>query len=78
MELHCQDRVQVDQIGGDSLGDTKESGASYGRKDSVKQMMSSLSAAAWIERSVRLEWRPWMFEVHTVLDGLGEELLIGC
>jgi len=26
----------------------------------------STSAAAWIERSVRMEWRPWMFEIQTV------------
>ena len=32
-------------------------------------MMSDLSVAAWIERSVRLEdiRRPRMFEVHTVM-----------
>jgi len=45
---------------------TMESGSSCGRKDSVKQMISGLLAAALIERSVRLERRPQMFEVHTV------------
>ena len=39
-----------------------------GRKDSVKQMVSSLTALAWIERSVRLERRPQMFEIHIVMD----------
>ena len=41
---------------------------SCGRKDSVKQMMSGLSAAAWIERSVRLEQMLQMLEDHTVWD----------
>ena len=36
--------------------------------DYVKAMMSGLSAAAWINRSARLEWRPLMFEVHIVRD----------
>ena len=39
-------------------------------------MMSGLSAAAWIERSVRLEQRPQMFDVHIIRDG-EEELLVG-
>ena len=47
---------------------TKESGMSCGRKDSVKQMMSNLSAVAWIERNVRLELRSQMRGVHTVWD----------
>ena len=36
-----------------------------GRKDSVTQMMSSLSAVAWIERSVTLEQTYRLVEVHT-------------
>jgi len=31
-------------------------------------MMSSLSAVAWIERSVRFKWKPQMFEVYTVRE----------
>ena len=40
----------------------------------MKQIMAGLSAAAWLERSVRLEWKPQMFEVHTVKG----TLLAGC
>ena len=54
------------------------SGTSCGRKDSVKQMMSGLSAVAWIERSVRLKRRPRLFEVHTARDRRREVLLVGC
>ena len=59
--------------------DTKVSGLSWGRKDSGKQMMSDLLAAAWIERSVRLEQRPRMFEVHTAKDrggGVGQRVFV--
>ena len=48
--------------------DSKESGTSCGRKNSVKQMMSGFSAAAWIAISIRLEQRLQMFLVHTVRD----------
>ena len=37
--------------------------------------MSDLSVATCMERSIRLERRPWMFEVHTVKEEGGEEAL---
>ena len=48
---------------------------SLSRKASVKQIMSALSLATCMERSVRIERRPWLFEVHTVEEVRGEEVL---
>ena len=45
------------------------------RKVSIKQIMSGLFVATCMEISVRLERRPWMFEVHTVKEEGGEEVL---
>ena len=39
-------------------------------------MMSGSLAVAWIERSIMLEQRPWLIEVHKV--GYGEVALGGC
>ena len=49
--------------------DTRESWISCGRKDSVKQIISGLSAAVWIETSVGSEQSPWMIEVHSSRQG---------
>ena len=38
--------------------------------------MSGLSVATCMERSVRFEQRPRMFEVHTVKEEGGEEVLV--
>ena len=39
-------------------------------------MMSGSLAVAWIERSIMLEQRPWLIEVHKVVSG--EVALGGC
>ena len=55
-DVKCNTAIKVYQIGGEnSQGDTKESDTSCGRKDSVKQMISSLLASTCIERFLRLE-----------------------
>ena len=51
--------------------DTKESGTSCWRKDSVKQ------AVIEIERPVRFLCDPQMCVIHTIKDK-GDELLAGC
>ena len=49
-----------------SARDTKESRTSCGRKDSVKQMVSGLLAAAWIERSVWFEFVAVFIYIHII------------
>ena len=48
------------------------------RNDLVKQMMSGLSAVAWIERCVRLDRKPHMIEVLQSSRKGEEGALGGC
>ena len=43
----------------------------------MKQIMSGLSVATFVERSVRFERRPRIFEVHTVNEEGGAALCAG-
>jgi len=73
VDIKCNPAIGTDDTDlseqGSVLWDTEKSGTSFGRKDSVGQIISCLPAAAWIEKSAKLEHRPKMLELRRVWDG---------